>query len=116
MFNINFFELSFLVEACIPPRPIARTMFFHKVIDTYYHQFSKEQRKALYEWIENSLDLSEEDCVIFDCRYNPNNQYLVTSFYDGKEEQYETFKRNEIYYTSRQSYISPEYIIKVEKI
>lgn len=36
-FSIDFIEFSFLVEACIPPRPIARTYFWGQVIDKYYH-------------------------------------------------------------------------------
>ena len=27
-FEIDFFELAILAEACIPPRPIARAMFW----------------------------------------------------------------------------------------
>jgi len=34
-FQIDFFELAFLAEACIPPRPIARMMFWQHLTDYY---------------------------------------------------------------------------------
>ena len=53
-FEIDFFEFSFLVEACIPERPIARTMFWHNVIDKYYHELTDDERARLFEF--KSLD------------------------------------------------------------
>ena len=50
-FNIDFFEFSFLVEACIPPRPIARAMFWDDVINKYYHVLTDNERQRLFEWI-----------------------------------------------------------------
>jgi hypothetical protein len=50
-FTIDFFELAFLVEACIPPRPIARSMFFDDVSDIHYHKMTKEERQRLFDWI-----------------------------------------------------------------
>ena len=34
-FQIDFFELAFLAEACIPPVPIARASFFADLSDTF---------------------------------------------------------------------------------
>ena len=42
-FKIDFFELAFLAEACIPPVPIARAMFFADLSDKYYHQMTQEE-------------------------------------------------------------------------
>ena len=36
-FDITFEEFAILASVCIPPRPIARTMFWYNVIDKYYY-------------------------------------------------------------------------------
>lgn len=120
-FNIEFFEFSFLVEACIPPRPIARTMFWHEVIDRYYHLLTPDERDNLFKWInrnsyfQDGLESGNEDCRLFFDRFNPANQYIVTTSYNGETEEKECFIYNGRYYTSRQTFISPEYITKIEK-
>jgi hypothetical protein len=53
-FNIDFFEFSFLVEACIPPRPIARSSFWDSVIDKHFHKMTEEERSDLYDWIKKN--------------------------------------------------------------
>ena len=40
-FNIDFFELCFLAEACIPPRPIARAMFWDTLINEHYYNLTE---------------------------------------------------------------------------
>lgn len=120
-FNIDFFEFAFLVEACIPPRPIARSMFWDKVIDVYYYRLTKDERARLYEWInknwtfEKSLKEGEEGCLLFNARYNPENQYLVETEYEGKQETYECFLYNDRYYTNKNTSIQEQYIKNVSK-
>jgi len=53
-FNIDFFEFSFLVEACIPPVPIARAVFWGKVLNEYYKVLSQEERDKLHEWLNHN--------------------------------------------------------------
>lgn len=121
-FKIDFFELSFLIEATIPPNPIARTMFFHNVIDKYYYEMTLNERERLYVWInrcytmEEGLKNKNEDCLAFNARYDKDNQYLVTANFGGKETKTETFKMGERYYTSRNTFINEEYITKIEKL
>ena len=121
-FCIDFFEFSFLVEACIPPRPIARSMFWDKVINKYYHQLTKEERKRLYGWIDMNLvfqdgiEKGNEDCLLFKARFDPDNQYLVHTKYEGKEETHECFLYNERFHTSSTTSIIEIYIIKIEKL
>jgi hypothetical protein len=121
-FKIDFFELMFLAEACIPPRPIARTMFWHKMIDVHYHNISQEERARAYDWIRRSIENRSEstknhpDTILFLKRYNPNNQYLVETEYNGEKRKYETFKNGEWYYLSSRTSIAEEHIINVEKI
>ena len=120
-FKINFFEFSFLVEACIPPRPIARTSFWHDVIDKYYDILTNDERNRLFDWIcknpsfQHSLELKNEDTEIFYARYNPENQYNITTNFNNKEKNYHCFKYNDKYYTKRNASIQEEYIIKIDK-
>lgn len=112
-FTIDFTEFCFLVEACIPPKPIARTLFWHNVIDKYYYELSEEQRLELFNWITKhpKFNLRDENCRWFYARYCLNRQYLVFT----KDEVYNAFKWRGVYYISRKAYILEEYIIKIKK-
>ena len=119
-FNIDFFEFSFLVEACLPPVPIARGMFFDKVLTEYYHVLTKYERAVLHEWLKKSskFDIENEHHQAFDARYNPNNQYLVT---DINGDTHELFKLNGIYYSEysphyKSKWLPEENIKQVKKI
>ena len=119
-FQIDFFELAFLAEACIPPRPIARAMFWQSLTDKYWAQFTEGERIHLFEWLqkswvyEESLE-KEADTQIFHARFNPDNQYMVKTNYEGKEEERRTFKMGDRYYIDSKSFVSEEYIMSVEK-
>lgn len=119
-FNIDFFEFSFLVEASIPPRPIARTMFWHRVINEYYNVLTESERDRLYEWInrchamEAGIKDKVEDCLLFNARFNPDNQYVVTTKYKGAVSEHECFLWKEGYYTTKTQFIADEHIIKIK--
>jgi hypothetical protein len=120
--DIDFFEFSFLVEACCGRRPIARSMFFQRVIDKYYHVLTQDERDRLFEWINRSssfqydLEKGEESCLLFNARFDRNNQFLVSTFFGGKEDKTEAFKYNGRYYTKINTSIVDEYITKVERL
>jgi hypothetical protein len=101
------------VEACIPPRPIARAHFWDKVIDTYYHELTWQERSRLHDWITRSslFDINNQDCAIFEARYNPQNQYLVKTIYNEKEEHHECFLYNENYHVSKNTRVDKAFII-----
>jgi hypothetical protein len=120
-FTIDFFELSFLAEACIPPRPIARAMFWQHLTDVYWEQMTKNERDRLFEWINKDERyqksvIAEPETKIFNARFDPDNQYLVHTTMNGKDNSTHTFKWNGLYYVKRNTWISPEFITKVEKI
>lgn len=121
-FEIDFFLFSFLVEACIPPRPIARAMFWYDVIDSHYYTLTKDERARLFEWINRCYGMEEgiknknEDCLLFNARFDPNNQYKVFTNFDGEEKVIEVFSFQGRYYTKRSTFINDEFITKVEKI
>lgn len=120
-FSIDFFEFSFLLEACLNG-PIARMTFFYDTIDKYYYQLTKEERKLLYEWMNknsyynNLKENSIEHILLWDARYNPENQYKVTSNFEGNEKVHETFLYQDKYHTERFKSIIEDYIIKIENV
>ena len=119
-FYIDFFEFSFLVEACIPPRPIARAMFWDDVIDIHYKFLTDNERVRLFEWInrnpcmQDGIKEGNEDCLLFNARFNPDNQYKVHTNYNDKLEVYDAFKLNDRYYIKKNTSIEDKYITKVE--
>jgi hypothetical protein len=117
-FHIDFFEFAFLVEACIPPRPIARSMFWDNVIDHYYHDMNENERAKLFEWITANpcFDMANDDCFLFHARFNPDNQYNVKVNYGKEEVVIPAFKLNDIYHTAKNTSINEKYIIDVQKI
>ena len=119
-FTIDFFELAFLAEACIPPRPIARTMFWQSLTDKYWNQMTEGERAHLFEWLQkNSLYeeslKTQEDTQVFHSRFNPDNQYIVKTNYNNKEEEHRAFKMRERYYIKSNSWIAEDFIVSVEK-
>lgn len=120
-FKIDFFELAFLAEACIPPSPIARTMFWQHLTDIFWEQMTEGEREHLFEWLnrddkyKRSLE-SEEETKIFHARFDPDNQYLVHSTFNGEDWVNNTFKFKDLYYTKRNTWVSPEFITKIEKL
>ena len=117
-FNIDFFELSFLAEACIPPVPIARTCFWKNLTNTYYKNMSQTERNNLFEWIVRSprFDVENSDCKLFYDRFNPDNQYLITTNVNSELSDIETFLYRNEYHVKENQYIQSEFIEKVEKI
>lgn len=121
-FNIDFFEFSFLVEACIPPRPIARAMFWDDVINKHYHTLTENERERLFEWVnrcsgmEHELEIKNEDCLLFNARFDKDNQYKVRCKYHGEEKIVDCFKWKNRYHISKTQSILEHYIIEITKV
>ena len=123
-FTIDFFELAFLAEACIPPRPIARTYFWHNLTDRYWEQMTEGERIHLFEWLQKNIWYEEslakeEDTQVFHARFNPDNQYIVkTSYKEGRRKikgEPRAYKFGDRYWIGLNTYIPEENIVKVEK-
>lgn len=116
-FTIDFFELLFLAEACIPDRPIARSMFWDDFCNKHYYAMTAGERKKAFEWIQKngSFDLEKEGCQLFYARFDPDNQYKVTTVYNGEKKVIEAFLHNGAYHTSKTQSIFEKYITKVRK-
>jgi hypothetical protein len=127
-FKIDFIELSILAEACIPPRPIARAMFWQNLTKVYWEQMSEPQRAHIFNWLQRNPYYSESlknevDTKIFHARFDPDNQYMVRVKKQVDEQEYRTFKRagseeegfSNRYYVGHDTYIPEEYIVEVKK-
>jgi hypothetical protein len=115
-FVIDFFELAFLTEACLPKSTIARYSFFMNVIDRHYHNMTWEQRKHLFEWIGRKLNMEYEESQIFYARFNPDNQFKITFKKTTEQESVEAFLFKNIYWISSNQKVNNDYIESVEKI
>lgn len=119
MFTIDFFELAFLAEACIPPAPIARTMFWESLTNVYWAKMSRSERDHLYEWMRRKdrymeqLAESNEYVAIFEARYNPANQYNVGVIYKNKAFSHDCFLFNGRFCTGTSTSILDDYIVTV---
>jgi len=117
-FKIDFFELAFLAEACIPPRPIARTMFWQHLTDRYWSNMTEGERAHLFEWMNKNEIYRESlknnaDTQVFHARFDPENQYLVSTV--DAEEKIRAFNMGDRYYVGTKRWIAEEYITAVEK-
>lgn len=118
-FSIDFIELAFLAEACIPPVPIARHSFWMDLIYKHWHSMSEDERKRLFDWMNRTdrFDRSDEDCNLFYLRFNPDNQYIVTTEYKGEIKEHRCFKDDAIYQCGeRAQHINEDFIIDVKKL
>jgi len=120
-FNIDFFEFSFLVEACIPPKPIARAMFWDDVINKHYHVLTENERQRLFEWINRCNNFTynlptNEDCQLFNARFDKENQYKVETKYNSITENHRVFKWKGKYHISKTKSVNEDYIVEITKV
>jgi len=121
-FEIDFFELSFLAEACIPPRPIARTHFWEQLTYRYWHEMTLDEKSRMFEWVQRHGDYQTvlkngNDYIrIFHARFDPDNQYTITVNDNGLTFMYAAFKIGDQYWTDTRTSIVEDNIIKIEKI
>lgn len=118
VFKIDFFELMFLAESVIPPRPIARSMCFDDLSDKHYHLMSESQRQQFFEHVKkcNGFHLENEQCRQFFARYNPKNQFKATCLFEGQEEVINCYLYNGQYHTKINTHISQEFITKIVRV
>jgi hypothetical protein len=120
-FHIDFFELLFLSQSCIPPVPIARTHFWDKLTNVHWGIMTEDERLQLFNSMNENihykkgLEEKNENILIFHHRFDPNNQYIVHTTHNRKKEKYRTFLHNDEYHITKNSFIQKEKIKKIEK-
>ena len=115
-FQIDFFELMFLAEVCVPRQPIARAMFWQNLCDEHYNKMSSNQRDRAFEWLSPKLDLNEEDCRLFFARFNPKNQFKVKCFFKGKAQEVDCFHFEDEYRINKNKFAEKQYIKSIVRV
>jgi hypothetical protein len=117
-YSIDFFELMFLAESVIPPRPIARSMCFDDFSDKHYHKMTDNQRLQFFEHVQkqHGFNLENEQCRHFFARFNPKNQYLLSCFHNGSEEEIVCYRFEDEYRTSKNRFVNRDYIKSIVRI
>lgn len=116
-YEIDFFELCFLAEACIPPTPIARAHFWSKFTFEIWKELSIDERNRAYEWLmkhprlQQAIEEKNEDALLFEARYSPEKQYIVITV-EGCA--YEAFLHKGCYYVDEGKSIIDEHIQEVQ--
>jgi len=82
MFKIDFFELAFLAEACIPERPIARAMFWHSLTDKYWEQMTPDN-----QYFVNTFHNGDHHAFMYKCKhYIGRNTWIPKEFIKSKNK------------------------------
>ena len=121
--ELDIFELGYLLDSCLRGSHL-RSTTIEKFVNDWYDLLTEQQRYNLYEWTirltyYGEFKPSDRCCgadELFIKRYDPDNQYLLTTDYNGKIEQYRAFLYNGEYHTTSTRFIAKEYITKVEKL
>lgn len=116
--TIEFWELVFLAEVCIPPVPIARGGVWDRIIDIHYKNLTDWCRNKLFEIITKrpNFDKNNEDCQWFYARYNPSNQFKVHCFFQGKPQIVDCFRKDNEYFVGKNKSINMTYVKKITKM
>ena len=117
-FTISFFELMFLAESVIPPRPIARSMCFDDFSEIHYHKMSKNERLQFFNHVQkcHGFSLEDDQCRHFFARFNPENQYLVSYLFNGKADEIICYRFDNEYRVSKSRFVNSDYIKKIVRI
>lgn len=127
--ELDIFEMGYLLDACIRGSHL-RAGTVQRFVDEWYDKFTDREREELFEWTyrltyDRDFKISPRMCGAdkeFVLRYNPDNQYIAHTLYNGKEESVRCYldkdfsSEGPVYKTKTNTYISPEYIVSVEKV
>jgi len=114
--TIDYFELTVLIEASWHAGTILRYSIIEKAIDYWYNRLEDNDRARLYDFFKRDFEVKEEIQEIFMARYNPDNQYEVTTDFEGKINKYHCFKWCDEYHTDKKTSIKEKYITEITKI
>jgi hypothetical protein len=117
-FSIDFFELIFLAESIIPPRPIARSMAFDDLSEKHYHKMTNAQRLQFFEFVQkqHNFSLENEQCQHFYARFNPKNQYLVTGNFKFREQITNCYYFDDEYRVNKNQFKDKKHITKIVRV
>ena len=122
--ELDIFELSYLLDACLRGSHL-RSCTIGKFVDEFFDRLTEQERYNLYEWslrltysCEKEFKPSDASCgadVVFMKRYDPENQYIITTRYEGKTQKHRAFFMEGRYYVKKNRFIDEAYITKVKR-
>ena len=79
---------------------------------------NEDQREQFFNHVQkcSGFSLKNEQCRHFYARFNPKNQYVVSCFYNGKADDIICYRFDEEYRTTKNRFVSSEYIKNVVRI
>lgn len=111
---LDVHDFTVLIEASWHCGTILRYSIMERAINEWYAALSPPELARVYEFFNRTQKPKEEIQHKFLARYNPNNQFFVTTLYEGKKETHHAYKFNDEYFVSSTKRISKEYITEVE--
>ena len=123
-FEIDFFELCVLTEACWNGGTILRAMFLEMLITEHYAKMTKQQRISFWNFLERysknnypDSQMNNETRLRVLARFMPEMQYTVSVLTEinGKRETFKTYLFADKYWINLNTWIEPKYIVSYEK-
>ena len=89
-----------------------------RIGEKHYHKMNDNQRLHFFEHVQkcHGFTLENEQCRHFFARFNPENQYLVSCFHNGKAEVIKCYMFDDEYRTSKNRFVNRDYIKSVVRI
>lgn len=123
MIQIDYHELSILIEACWSGGTILRASVMQKAVDNWYNLLTPTERNGLYSYANRVLkdrgaimEMDKEIQEIFFARYNPSNQYNVHVRSGAGDEILQAFKWKDRFYVKKNTHIIPQNIMDYSQI
>jgi len=120
-FEVDFFLLEILTEACWHAGTIVRSMFLDELVDVHYHKMNEYQKASFWTFLER-LGKQPTDNFSYEtrqrvlCRFSPDMQFEVTTDYKAEYKTNKCFLMNGKYWISKTQFVAPEFIIEVKQI
>lgn len=115
---IDFFELELLIETCWYSGTILRHSVMQKAINYWYRHLTENERARIYEFFLRTKgdEITMEIQKRFMARYNPNNQFLIETCFEGKKEELRAYLFNGKYWIDENTRIEENYITNAKII
>lgn len=91
-----------------------------KLVDKYWHGMSEETRKETFDYWVTSSDfptmIEKEEVKLFHARFDPDNQFTVTTELNGTVNKFRAFKWGSKYHVGSIASIAEDFITNIEKL
>jgi hypothetical protein len=121
-FEIDFFELIVLTEACWNGGTILRATFLEMLITEHYAKMTKQQRISFWNFLERysknnypDSQMNNETRLRVLARFMPEMQYTVLTEINGKREAFEAYLFADKFWINLNTFIEPKYILNYER-